>query len=96
MLFQSSNASFAVFCEDRKRIHVLRLLFQKISTASVAKGLVEQPVALSNGISLLLCFANEQCTAGQDFLLAKRGSVFEAFSTVSGKSHSAFGQYVRY
>ena len=47
------------------------LLFQKISTASVAKGLVEQPVSVSNGISLLLCFANEKCTAGQDFLLAK-------------------------
>lgn len=94
--FKSSNAAFTVFCEERERIHFLRLLFQKISTASVAKGLVEQPVSLSNGISLLLCFANEHCTAGQDFLLAKRGSVFEVFSTVSDKSHSAFGQYVKY
>lgn len=44
--FKSSNASFTVFCEERERIHFLRLLFQKISTASVAKGLVEQPVSL--------------------------------------------------
>ena len=57
---------------------------------------MEQPVSLSNGISLLLCFANEKCTAGQDFLLARGGSVFETFSTLSGKSHSPFGQYVKY
>lgn len=53
------------------RTHFLRLLFKKISAPSVAKGFLEQPVPRSNGISLLLCFANENTTAGQDFLLAK-------------------------
>lgn len=87
---------FFFFLSERERIHFLRLLFRKISTASVARGLVEQPVSLSNGISLLLCFANEKSTAGQDFLLAEGGSVFEMLRMVSGKSHSPFGQYVKY
>lgn len=69
MLSQELKCVLTVFFFER--IHYLRLLFKKISTASVAKGLVEQPVSLSNGISLLLCFANEKSTAGQDFLLAK-------------------------
>lgn len=49
----------------------LRLLFKKISATSVAKGLLEQPVSLSDGMSLRLCSANENAAAGQDFLLAK-------------------------
>lgn len=36
------------------------LLFKKISAVFVAKDIMEQPVSLSNGIPLLLCFANEQ------------------------------------
>lgn len=36
------------------------LLFKKISVVFVAKGIMERPVSLSNGIPLLLCFANEQ------------------------------------
>lgn len=36
------------------------LLFKKISVVFVAKDIMEQPVSLSNGIPLLLCFANEQ------------------------------------
>nr|XP_025965581.1 E3 ubiquitin-protein ligase PDZRN3-like [Dromaius novaehollandiae] len=38
----------------------LSLLFKKISAVFVAKDIMEQPVSLSNGIPLLLCFANEQ------------------------------------
>lgn len=37
-----------------KRIHFLRLLFKKISTARLAKASVGQPVSPSPGISLLL------------------------------------------
>lgn len=36
------------------------LLFKKISAVVVAKDIMEQPVSPSNGIPLLLCFANEQ------------------------------------
>lgn len=92
---KSSKAYLLFFFPERERIHFPRLLFRKISTASVAKGSMEQPVSPSNGISLLLCFANEKCTDGQDFLLAAGGAALAMSRMVSGKSHSRFGQDVK-
>lgn len=68
---QLSVSPFPLFSilQLRKSVHCLifvgwrnfeNLLFKKISAVFVAKDIMEQPVSLSNGILLLLCFANEQ------------------------------------
>lgn len=45
---------------------------------------------------IALKFCKWELSSWVGFSLGRRWSVFEMFSTVSGKSHSPFGQYVKY
>lgn len=59
------------YCHFLKVNTFSETIVQKDKYSLCCQGFGEQPVSLSNGISLLLCFANEKSTAGQDFLLAE-------------------------